>query len=132
MAVRARKGKFPHIEWLDLKGDGLMTECAIMKKDPLGNISYFELNKIDAIDKQRVARLVQSRNAENFELWDLMSQTTLNNGVNALTYFHQLVKVNSEDGVIYTPKGGVVGMGTAPGTYQDPMLDANPSVAENK
>jgi hypothetical protein len=61
-----------------------------------------------------------------------MSQTTLNNGVNALTYFHQLVKVISEDGVIYTPKGGVVGMGTAPGTYQDPMLDANPSVAENK
>jgi len=132
MAVRTRKGKFPHIEWLDLKGDGLMVECAIMKKDAHGNISFFELGKIDSIDKQRVARLVQSRTAEQFELWDLMSQTTLNNGVNALTYFHQLVRVISADGVIYSPKGGVVGMETRPGTYQDPLLDANPSVAENK
>ena len=132
MAVRSRKGKFPHIEWLDLKGDGLMSECAIVKKDQHGNISFFELGKIDGIDKQRVARMVQGRNAETFELWDLMSQTTLNNGVNALQYFHQLVRVISADGVIYTPKGGVVGMETRPGTFQDPMLDANPSVTENK
>lgn len=128
MPVRTRKGKFPHIEWLDLKGDGLMHECAIMKRDEHGNIYYFELGKCDGIDKQRVARLVRNRNAENFELWDLMSQTTLNNGVNALTYFHQLVKIISPDGVIYSPKGGVVGMDTRAGTFQD----AAPSIADNK
>ncbi len=139
MAVRSKKGAYPHVEWLDLKGDGLMSECAIMKKDDKGNIYYFELGFCDAIDKQRVARMLQSRNAATFELWDLMSQTTLNNGVNALTYFHQLVKVISADGVIYTPRGGLVGSETRAGTYQetapeatgDGFTDAKPTVTEN-
>lgn len=109
--VTQSAGQLPHVRWLDLKGQGLMVECAIMKEDEQGNIYYFELGNLDNIDKQRVGRLLRSRNATTMQLWDLMSNTTLNNGVNALTYFHQLVKVISADGVIYTPKGGVVGTG---------------------
>lgn len=138
MAITTAKGATTHIEWLDLKNNGLMVECAIMKKDQQGNIYYFELGHLDSIDKGRMARILRSRNANNFPLWDLMSQTTLNNGVNALTYFHQLVKIISPDGIVYTPKGGVVGTERRAGTVQvnDPKHDgfnaAKPSVTDNK
>lgn len=109
--VRTAKGNLPHIEWIDLKGDGLMVECAVLKKDALGNIYYIPVTALDGIDKQRMARIITNRNANNFELWDLMSQITLNNGINALEYFHQLVKVISKNGVIMNPRAGVIGTG---------------------
>ena len=111
MALHTQKGQFPHVLWIDLKNDGILTECAVVKTDDRGNIHFFELGMLDDIDKVRISRILQNRNANNFELWDLMSQTTLNNGVNALTYFHQLVKVISQDGQIYSPKAGTVGTG---------------------
>lgn len=147
MAITMRDGASPHIKWLELNGDGIMHECAIMKTDPHGNVYYFELGKIDHIDKQRMARLLQNRNANAFELWDLMSQTTLNNGVNALTYFHQLVKIVSPMGTKYTPRGGVIGSERRAGEVAlDPQANpvqqnvaegdgfsaANPSVTDNK
>jgi len=112
MTVRTSPGQFPHVKWIDLKGNGLMVECAVMKEDGQGNIYYFELGRLDNIDRQRIARLLTSRNAPNMELWDLMSNTTLNNGVNALDYFHQLVKIISADGVVFSPRAGTVGTGT--------------------
>lgn len=112
MKVRTSAGQFPHVKWIDLKGNGLMVECAVMKEDAQGNLYYFELGRLDNIDRQRIARLLTSRNAKTMELWDLMSNTTLNNGVNALTYFHQLVKIISADGVIFQPRAGTVGTGT--------------------
>jgi len=143
-----RDGVSPHIKWLELKKDGIMHECAVMKTDQHGNTYYFELGKIDNIDKQRMARILQNRNADRHELWDLMSQTTLNNGVNALEYFHQLVKIISPLGVIYTPRGGVVGTERRAGEISldtnanpvgqhveasaDGFADANPSVTGNK
>lgn len=134
MTITQRQGAHTHIKWLDLQQNGLMVECAIMKEDAQGNIYYFPLGGLDSIDKGRMARILQNRNSNNFPLWDLMSQTTLNNGVNALTFFHQLVKVISPDGVIYTPKGGVVGTATRAGTVrlEDPVLDTKSAVAETK
>lgn len=109
--VRTSPGQFPHIQWIDIKGRGIMVECAVMKTDSHGNMYYFELGMLDAIDKQRIARIVQSRNALTMELWDLMSNTTLNNGANALQYFHQLVKIISASGVEYSPRAGSIGTG---------------------
>ena len=126
--INIKEGNLPHIGWIDLKNNGILSECAIMKTDGFGNIYFFEVNKLDNIDKKRLVRLVTSRNAESFELWDLMSQITLNNGVNALEYFHQLVRVISPDGVIYSPKSGVVGsIGTGEIDTNDPaaMKEAN-------
>jgi len=111
MAITKRKGNFPHVSWIDLKGNGVLTECAILKEDGFGNTYYIEIPKLDAIDKNRLARIVKNRNAPNFELWDLMSQVTLNNGINALEYFHQLVKIITTDGVIMNPRQGTVGTG---------------------
>jgi hypothetical protein len=94
-------GKYPHIEWIDLNGNNVVTECAILKKDPEGNIYFFTLNSLDLIDKKRLLDIVTNRNANMYELWDLMSQITMRNGVNALVYFHQLAKV-------LTPSGQVI------------------------
>lgn len=94
------KGKYPHIEWLDLQSNGVASECAIMKRDGSGNVYFFPLNSLDMIDKKRLFDIVTNRNAHMYELWDLMSQITMRNGVNALTYFNQLAKVLTPSGQI--------------------------------
>lgn len=94
------QGKYPHIEWLDLQSNGVASECAILKKDPSGNIYFFALNALDLIDKKRLLDIVTNRNAHLYELWDLMSQITMRNGVNALVYFNQLAKVLTPSGQI--------------------------------
>ena len=100
----------PHIEWIDLHNDGILHECAIMRRDyRTGNILYFKTNDLDEIDKRRLANVLQDRNARNFELWDLLSQRTLGNGCNALQYFHQLVKQFTPNGKILDPKTGQIG-----------------------
>lgn len=105
----------PHIEWIELNGDGIMHECAVLKRDNLGNVLYFKTNSLDQIDKQRLAVILADRNVNSFELWDLMANRTLNNGVNALAYFHQLVKVLTPNGKTVNLNPGQVGI-AAPAT----------------
>jgi len=109
--VIARKGNIPHTEWIDLKGNGVLVECAILKEDDNGNKHYIEIPNLDDIDKRRLVSILNNRNVKNFELWDLMSQVTLNNGVNSLAYFHQLVKVITKQGVVMNPRDGHIGIG---------------------
>lgn len=105
------KGRFPHVYFLPLDGEGkVATECAVMKKDPLDNIYFISLKSLDTVDKQRIFDIIHDRNANNFELWDLMSTKTLGNGVNALTYFHQFVKCLTSQGKILTVKKGQIGL----------------------
>lgn len=103
------QGSHPHIKWVDLQDTGVLTEVAVMKKDNTGNLFYFEVASLDDIDKRRLAKIVSSRSAPQMELYDLMSGITLNNGCNALEYFHQLVKVRTPKGVIMKPQLGKVG-----------------------
>lgn len=112
-----KSSQFPHIEWLELYGDGVLHECAVMKRDGAGNVLFFKTNDLDQIDRKRLAGLLVDRNARNFELFDLMAQKTLGNGVNALVYFSQLVKQLTVNGKILDPRSGQVGTGqvsTAP------------------
>ena len=97
---------YAHVEWLDLKNDGILVECAIMKRDPEGNIYHFQIAPLDHIDKKRLRNIVTNRNAGTFPLWDLMQNVTLGNGINALEYFHQLVKVKTPQGAIIDPMPG--------------------------
>ncbi len=103
--------EYPHVAWIDLHSDGILHECAVMRRDRVGNILYFKTNDLDEIDKRRLASILYDRNARNFELWDIMSQRTLGNGCNALTYFHQLVKQLTPNGKILDPKAGQMGGG---------------------
>ena len=111
MAVQMYQGNMPHIFWIDLANDGMFTECAVMKRDGLGNVFFFPLTQLDRIDRGRLAKILTNRNAQAFELWDLMSQITLNNGINALEYFHQMVEMISPAGKRTKPREGVVGTG---------------------
>jgi hypothetical protein len=98
-------GTLPHIYWIDIKGDSVMVEVAVMNKQSIGDgpVSYIQLDMLDQVDKSRLAKLVKSRDADKYELWDLMANSTLGNGMNALDYFHQLVKVITPEGVIMRP-----------------------------
>lgn len=102
----------PHIEWLELHMDGVLHECAVMRRDGGGNVLYFQINHLDEIDRRRLAGILADRNARQFALWDLMAQKTLGNGINALAYFHQSVKVLSPNGKILDPRSGQVGIAT--------------------
>lgn len=107
MSIKMKKSdRYPHIYWIDLQNNGVAVECAVIKKDNTNNIYFIQLNKLDEVDLQRMLNIVTNRNAKNFELWDLMSQVTLGNGVRALNYFHQLVEVLNPSGKITKPKVG--------------------------
>lgn len=103
--------QFPHVEWIELNGDGVLHECAIMKRDAIGNVLFFKTNDLDEIDKRRLGGILADRNSRNFELWDLMANKTLGNGVNALMYFNQLVRQLTTNGKILDPRSGQVGTG---------------------
>lgn len=105
--------EFPHVEWFELRGDGILHECAVMKRDPHGNVLYIQINNLDDIDKRRLATILADRNARQFELWDLMAQRTLGNGINALEYFHQVVKVLTPQGKVIDPRQGQLGIAAA-------------------
>ena len=105
MTIDVIKGKYPHVGWVDIEGDGILTEIAIMKNGVQG-LMFIRLNNLDPIDKQRLLRIIGNRNAHLYELWDLMSNLTLGNGANALEYFHQYVKVLTPSGELINPTLG--------------------------
>lgn len=118
--------EYPHVEWLELNKDGMLHECAVMKRDGLGNVFFFQINHLDDVDKRRLAQMLADRNAKNFELWDLMSQKTLGNGMNALQYFHQLVKVLTPNGKVIDPRSGLRGAPTGVVNTGEPSAPATP------
>ena len=130
MAVTVRLGHLPHIKWIDLSGDGVLVECAVMNEDRFGNISFVKVNSLDAVDRRRLLKIVSNRNATNFPLWDLMSNITLNNGVNALTYFHQLVEMITPTGKIMRPRKGEIGTGIIDTNAQQAEAQADAEAAE--
>lgn len=105
MAIDVINGRYPHVGWVDLENEGILTEIAIMANNPAG-LSFIKLNALDTIDKQRLLRVITNRNTHLYELWDLMSNITLGNGMNALEYFHQYVKVLTPSGKVITPSEG--------------------------
>lgn len=99
-----------HVEWIELHNDQVLHECAILKTNPDGAKLFFPINHLDEIDKKRLAGILADRNARQLELWDLMQQKTLGNGINALVYFHQFVKQLTQGGKVIDPRSGQVGM----------------------
>jgi len=122
VTYRSQKSReYPHIEWLELYGDGMLHECAVMRRDEYGNVLFFKTNDLDEIDKRRLAGILTDRNAGTFALWDLMAQKTLGNGMNALAYFHQLVRQLSPNGKVVDPRTGqVTGQGVAVAAPTEP------------
>ncbi len=97
-----------HIEYVDVNNDGILEEIAVVKRNPEdGTIHYIDVAPLDPIDKARLKRIVTSQHADKYELWELMSQTKLENGMNALDFFHtNLVKVKRGNQTTSTQFGG--------------------------
>lgn len=105
--------KYKFLEWIDLEANGVLTECAIMQKFINGDVYYFPISSLDDIDKRRFVNIITGRNAALYkDLWSLLEQTTLGNGVNALIYFNQIVKVRTASGQILPFGAGRRGAGT--------------------
>lgn len=96
--------QFPHIAAVDLFGKQTATEVAVMAIDRRNLDLYFiRLDQLDPIDIKRLRQIILSRDSARYPLWDLMSQKTLPNGMNALEFFQQFVKLRTVGGQILRP-----------------------------
>lgn len=88
-----------HIFLCDIDDSGLLKEVAVMKKFGDGSIFYIDVDPLHPIDKARLKRIITSSHADKYELWELMAQAKLSNGMNALDFFHaNFVKVKRPKG----------------------------------
>ena len=77
-----------HIYECDIDDSGLLRQIALLKKFKDGSICYIDVAPLHDIDKRRIKKIITSQHADKYELWELMSQSKLNNGMNALDFFH--------------------------------------------
>lgn len=106
-----RDPNLPHVEWVDLDDNGVAVEVIVVKRDRAsGDLYFIRTDHLDEIDRKRIVQVLRKRDAAKYELWDLLSNTTLANGVNALEFFHQLVRVKTQSGQTLVPSSGRVGI----------------------
>ena len=119
----------PHIFLCDVDDSGLLKEVAVVKKLKDGSIFYIDVDPLHPIDKARLKKIVSSSHADKYELWDLMSQSRLSNGMNALDFFHSnYVKVKRPKGA----RAAVGGLETMQANISDEIVGsefANPAEA---
>lgn len=102
--------QFPHIAAADL-GKGISSDIAVMAIDNRnGDLYFIRLDHLDSIDLKRLRQIILSRDSARYPLWDLMSQKTLPNGMNALEFFQQFVKLRTVNGQILRPGEGSRGV----------------------
>lgn len=96
-----------HIYMIDWDDNGLLQEVAVVQETDSGVIRGILVEKLHPIDKSRLKKFVTSVHADKYPLWELLSQGKLNNGMNALDFFHvNYVKTKH-------PKGSITGGGLA-------------------
>jgi hypothetical protein len=92
MAVQQEINLIPtslrHIFMCDIDDSGLLKEIALVKKFNDGSIYYIEVEGLHAIDKSRIKKIVSGPHADKYQLWQLMADAKLSNGMNALDFFH--------------------------------------------
>jgi hypothetical protein len=105
--IEKRATDLKHVFLIDWNDDGLLKEIAIVMETQDGTLFGIEVDKLHPIDKSRLKKVITSVHADKYPLWELLSQGKLNNGMNALDFFHQnYVKVKR-------PRGAVIGGGLA-------------------
>lgn len=103
--------QFPHIAAADLFGNNIANEIAVMAIDNRnGDLFFIRLDYLDPIDIKRLRQIILKRDSTRYPLWDLMAQTTLANGMNALEFFEQFVKIRTVTGQILTRGSGERGL----------------------
>lgn len=104
--IELKKTQLPHIFLCDVEDSGLLKEIAVVKQFKDGTIYYIDIDPLHPIDKARIKKIVSSQHADKYELWDLMSQSKLSNGMNALDFFHSnCVKIKRPKGARASSSG---------------------------
>lgn len=114
---------YPHIYWVGFE-DGYLHECAVLRKNADGSAIFIKINHLDSVDKQRLVEMLSSRQARSLELYELMAQKTLKNGINALVYFNQLAKLITPAGKVTELRTGVLGTAAIPAPIPTPTAPA--------
>ncbi len=105
--IEKRATDLKHVFLIDWNDDGLLKEVAVVMETQDGTLFGIEVDKLHPIDKARLKKVITSVHADKYPLWELLAQGRLNNGLNALDFFHQnYVKVKR-------PRGAVIGGGLA-------------------
>lgn len=105
------QASLPHVEWIDLHNDGIAQEIIVMSKNQnTGDIYFIAIQDLDQIDRLRMLRVLKKRDAHKYPLYDLLANETLKNGMNALDFFHQLVKIRTTTGKILPVGSGKQGV----------------------
>lgn len=92
-----------HIFMIDWDDNGIEEEIAVVQERSDGSIYGIPVKNLHPIDRKRLRTYITSVHADKYELWDLLSQGRLNNGMVALDFFHaNYVKVKR-------PKGAIMG-----------------------
>lgn len=105
--IEKRPTDIRHVYLIDWNDDGILREIAVVSEMPDGTIYGIEVDKLHPIDKARLKKFLVSVHADKYPLWELLSQSKLNNGTNALDFFH-VNYVRSK-----RPRGAVLGGGLA-------------------
>lgn len=88
MKIELQPTTLPHVFLCDVDDSGLLKEILLVKQFADGSIYYVDINSLHNIDKSRIKKIVTSQHATKYDCWELLSQSTLSNGVNALDFFH--------------------------------------------
>ena len=103
---RQVQSKLPHVEYLDIADNGVLREVAIVKKWDDGSISYIDIELLDRIDKGRLKAALMDVHVDKDPLFVILGRRTESNGMNALDYFHPLVKLKRAKGAVNTMQTG--------------------------
>lgn len=95
--------EYQHVQYLDLFGNGVLKEVVVVKEEINGDKYFIQTELLDLVDLERLRHILDKRDSNLYAMWDLMGQTMLRNGMNALEYFHQLVKIKTVGGPIIQP-----------------------------
>lgn len=95
----------PHIHFIELEPhSGEEHMCVLVKHDKVSGDRYIiQVKDLDNIDERRIVDILRKRDSKRLPLWEVLSNETLRNGMNALEYFHQYVKVLTQNGRIVNP-----------------------------
>lgn len=107
-SIEMRPTNMNHIFLIDWNDDGILREIAVVMVDPRdGSVYGIEIDAMHQIDKSRLKKFLVSVHSDKYPLWQLLAEGKLNNGANALDFFHSnYVKVKR-------PLGAVLGGGLA-------------------
>lgn len=125
-----QKTSFPHVEFRDVNDDGIMREVGIIKEWKNGSYAYLDIALLSDLDKGRLKKILSDVHADKDPLFEVMSRHRLSNGMNALDYFHPIVRTKRMAGHINTIQGGGLDSVRAVGDKMIGSDFANPSEGE--